>query len=72
MWEVLLGGGITLIVAVIFHIFASRELRRRATKITTQVNKVLEALEEAGLVELARRTGKITGIKKSGEVKITV
>jgi hypothetical protein len=72
MFEVLLGGGITLIVAVIFHFVASWSLKKRTIELEKRVDKVLSALEEAGLVSLVRQNGRITGIQKDGQVHISV
>jgi len=75
--EVLLGGGITLAVALVFHLIASHSLGEQASALMESasrserlVEKVLAGLEEARLVDLVRKDGKITGIVKQGKVDI--
>ena len=60
--------------AVVTSLVAQHFYKRTAADLFARVMKLLQALEEAGLVELARdRSGKPTGgIVKEGQVKVTI
>lgn len=61
---VLIGGGITLIVSLIFYIPSAISLKRETAKLRRHTTLILRGLEEAGLVEYNRdgQTGEIIGM----------
>ena len=79
MREILIGAGASLTgslaIAALFHWLATVQLRRevenlreQVDKVREQVDKVLAGLEEANLVELVRRHGRIVGIVKDAKL----
>ncbi len=68
------GGIITWFVSRAYYQRATKHLNDSVEKLDKRIFKVLRALEEAGLIELARdKNGKYTGgLKLSASVKITI
>ncbi|MEN6560257.1 MAG: hypothetical protein ABFD52_05745 [Acidobacteriota bacterium] len=61
-------GIITALVALLFFCLSSRELRRNLKRLEKQNDIMLDAMEEANLVEINRdKHGKVVGIIKKAK-----
>jgi hypothetical protein len=60
----LIGAFITWLVSWVYYKKAGDDLKQKSENLENQTRLILEALEQAGFVELKRENGVITGFKR--------
>ena len=61
MRGVLLGGAITLLVALVFHLWSGRGLRKQTNRLETLITMIQGNLEDHGFDKAVREKWRLTG-----------